>query len=107
VSLQFYDLAISGDLISGDDFDPAREVLVTIEKPQVEGIPLFFLQSFLRPYLAQRVLLPRLAVTDLAARRAFARARQAGPCFLTTFEVTSGKRTCSPLMTSSRMMFWS
>lgn len=71
VSLQVYDPAISGDVDPRDPFDPDREVVITIEKPAVEGVALFFFQSSLAAYLPERTLRPRIAIADLRPVEAF------------------------------------
>jgi hypothetical protein len=71
VSLQIYDPDIGGDLTPGDSFDPDRRVIITIEKPAIAGVGLFFFQSSLAAYFLRRSLLSRLAIADLQAPQAF------------------------------------
>jgi hypothetical protein len=69
--LQVHDPGLGGDLTEGDDFDPDRRVVITIEKPAIAGVALFFFQASLAPYLLRRSVLPRLAVADLQAQQGF------------------------------------
>ncbi|EAQ35285.1 hypothetical protein NB311A_13251 [Nitrobacter sp. Nb-311A] len=70
-SLQVYNPALGGDLVRGDDFDPMRDVIITLGKPVADGCAFFVFQSGIPHYLAQRAVLPRLAIVDFNSAQAF------------------------------------
>jgi hypothetical protein len=70
-SLQVYNPALGGDLVTGDDFDPTRDVMITLAKPVANGCAFFILQSGIPRYLVKRTVLPRLAIVDFKAAEAF------------------------------------
>ncbi len=70
-SLQVYDPALGGDLVTADVFDVAREVVITLGKPATDGCAFFIFQSSVPHYLTQRTVLPRLAIVDLNSTQDF------------------------------------
>lgn len=70
-SLQVYNPALGGDLVTADLFDAEREVVITVEKPAADGCALFVFQSGIPDYLTQRTVFPRLAIVDLNSAQAF------------------------------------
>lgn len=70
-SVQVYNPALGGDLLSGDVFDTAREVVITLGKPATDGCAFFIFQSSIPRYLAQRTVLAQVAATDFNAAQAF------------------------------------
>lgn len=70
-SVQVYNPALGGDLVTGDVFDLTREIVITLEKPAADGCAFFIFQSGIPQYLAQRVILPRLAIADFNSTQAF------------------------------------
>lgn len=70
-SVQVYDPALGGDLVTGDVFDVAREVVITLGKPVADGCVFFIFQSGIPQYLARRAVLPRLAIADFSSVHAF------------------------------------
>ncbi|MET4312696.1 hypothetical protein [Bradyrhizobium sp. RT4b] len=70
-SLQVYNPALGGDLVTGDIFDSTREIVITLGKPTADGCAFFIFQSDIPHYLVQRTVLPRLAIADLNSTQAF------------------------------------
>jgi hypothetical protein len=70
-SVQIYNPALGGDLVTGDVFDVAREIVITLGKPVADGCAFFILQSGIPQYLTHRCVLPRLAIVDLNFTHAF------------------------------------
>ncbi|WP_249137841.1 hypothetical protein [Bradyrhizobium tropiciagri] len=70
-SVQVYNTALGGDLVTGDVFDPARAVVITIGKPKADACAFFIFQSSIPRYLAQRAVLARLAIADFNVAQAF------------------------------------
>lgn len=71
LSLQVYNPAVGGDLVAGDIFDSAREVVITLEKPAASGCAFFIFQSGIPAYLTQRAVLPRLAIAEFNSTQSF------------------------------------
>lgn len=70
-ALQVYNPAVGGDLVAADVFDSTREVVITLGKPSAEACAFFVFQSGIPQYLAQRRVLPRLAIADFNSSQAF------------------------------------
>ncbi|MGY3347093.1 hypothetical protein ACVI1I_006318 [Bradyrhizobium sp. USDA 4459] len=70
-SLQVYNPALGGDLVTADVFDAAREVVITLGKPAAPACAFFIFQSSIPHYLTQRSVLPRLAIVDFNSTQAF------------------------------------
>src|SRR5262249_48954436 len=71
VSVQVYDPAIADDLSETDAFDPARDVIISIGKPRIDGVDLFVFQSAVAAHLAGAPS-STIAVGDLAPNETFA-----------------------------------
>lgn len=70
-SLQVYNPALGGDLVTGDVFDSTREIVITLGKPTADGCAFFIFQSGIPQYLTQRTILLRLAIADFNSTQAF------------------------------------
>jgi hypothetical protein len=70
-SVQVYDVAIGGDLSDGDAFDPSRDVLVSINKPTLNGVDCFFFQSSLSAHFSAMPS-PTIAIVELGGDQRFA-----------------------------------
>ncbi|PIT00319.1 hypothetical protein TSA1_05725 [Bradyrhizobium nitroreducens] len=70
-SVQVYNPALGGDLLTGDVFDSAREIVITLGKPAAEGCAFFIFQSSIPQYLTRRTVLAQVAASDFNPAQAF------------------------------------
>jgi hypothetical protein len=68
---QIYNLAVDDNLIEQDDFDPVRDVSITIRKPVGSNSACFFLQEQLQSYFLSGKIARTVLVADISSTEGF------------------------------------